>query len=136
MLFDLNDETVLNNYFNVPSDDLTPSDGLVLGNMFLDEYVPYKNYKPYRPKVHNEEEAALLKIRELCFAVDDLNLKLDLEPNNRKLYDYFKMYNEKLRKLISDYEDRYQVLTINDDLKGRYTWYTGKWPWEGDNHNV
>ena len=77
-----------------------------------------------------------IKIREYCFAIDDLNLKLDLEPNNKKLYDLFKIYNERLKVLVKDYEEKYEVLDLNDDLKGRYTWYSGKWPWEGDYRNV
>ena len=68
--------------------------------MFLDEYVPYKNYKPYKIKPTCEKDAMLLKIREYCFAIDDLNLKLDLEPNNKKLYDLFKVYNERLKVLV------------------------------------
>ena len=38
--------------------------------------------------------------------------------------------------LVKDYEEKYEVLDLSDDLKGRYTWYSGKWPWEGDNKNV
>jgi len=98
--------------------------------------VPYKNYKPYKIKPTCEKDAMLLKIREYCFAIDDLNLKLDLEPNNKKLYDLFKVYNERLKVLVKDYEEKYEVLDLSDDLKGRYTWYSGKWPWEGDNKNV
>ena len=48
MLFNLENEDFLKNYFNLDRDDvLNPDEGLVLGNLFLDEYVPYKNYKPY-----------------------------------------------------------------------------------------
>ena len=52
------------------------------------------------------------------------------------LYDLFKKYNEKLKVLVKEYQDDYNVLTIDDDLKGRYTWYMGPWPWEGDRKNV
>lgn len=137
MLFSLENDDVLKNYFNLDRDDvLNPDEGLVLGNLFLDEYVPYKNYKPYKIKPTCDKDAMLLKIREYCFAIDDLNLKLDLEPNNKKLYDLFKVYNERLKVLVKDYEEKYEVLDLNDDLKGRYTWYSGKWPWEGDYRNV
>ena len=79
MLFNLENEDFLKNYFNLDRDDvLNPDEGLVLGNLFLDEYVPYKNYKPYKIKPTCEKDAMLLKIREYCFAIDDLNLKLDL----------------------------------------------------------
>lgn len=133
MLFNIESEDIFKNYFNLERDNvLNPKEGLTLGNLFLEEYIPYKNYKPYKLSATNEKEKLLLKIREYCFAVDDLNLKLDLEPNNQKLFELFKAYNEKLKTLIKEYENKYEILTLNDDIKDKYTWYTGKWPWEGD----
>ena len=64
MLFNLENEDFLKNYFNLDRDDvLNPDEGLVLGNLFLDEYVPYKHYKPYKIKTTCEKDAMLLKIR-------------------------------------------------------------------------
>lgn len=136
MLFNLENDDFFNEYFNLDREVSTPEEGLIMGNMFIDEYIPYKNYKPYKVKPKTEEEALLMKIREFCFAVDDLNLKLDLDPNNKKLFNLFKTYNEKLKMLTKEYEEKYQVLTLDCDNKDRYTWFTGKWPWEGDNKYV
>ena len=136
MLFSLDNDDLFKDYFNLEREVLSPEEGLIMGNLFLDEYVPYKNYKPYKVNPTNTEEALMMKIRSLCFAIDDLNLKLDLEPNNKMLYDLFKKYNEKLKVLVKEYQDKYQTLTIEDDIKGRYTWYMGPWPWEGDRKNV
>ena len=94
MLFSFDDEYLLKDYFNLTKtrdEILSPKEGLILGNMFSDEYEPYKNYRPSEIKINSEKERELLKIRELSFAVNDLNLKLDLEPNNDKLYKLFKM---------------------------------------------
>lgn len=136
MLFSLDNEEIFNDYFNIDSDDLDPEEGFYLGNMFLDEYIPYKNYKPFKINPKNEKEALLMKIRMYDFAVNDLNLKLDLEPNNTKLYKLFKKYNEKLMMLVKEYESKYEVLDLNHDMKERYTWYKGPWPWEGERRNV
>ena len=101
--------------------------------MFSDEYEPYKNYRPSEIKINSEKERELLKIRELSFAVNDLNLKLDLEPNNDKLYKLFKMYAGELEMCISKYNKKYNPLEVCDDIKDNYTWYKGPWPWEGMN---
>lgn len=136
MLFSFDDEYLLKDYFNLNKirDDVNgPKEGLILGNMFNDEYEPYKNYKPCEIRVNNEKERDLLRIRELSFAVNDLNLKLDLEPNNDKLYKLFKMYASELEMSISKYNKKYNSLEVSDDIKDNYTWYKGPWPWEGMN---
>ena len=79
-------------YFNMPvdfyntnmmNDDLVSvidsKNALIFGNSFKDEYEGYKNYKPKKIVVNNEREAMLLKIQELDFIINDLNLKLDLK---------------------------------------------------------
>ena len=48
MLFSLDSDEIINDYFNVSREDLNPEEGFYLGNMFLDEYIPYKNYKPFK----------------------------------------------------------------------------------------
>ena len=92
MLFTVNDDTNLfNDYFNVGNDGmngannfnkptsiseiLTPKQGLNLGNLFASEYDRYKDYRPRELRARSEKERALLEIRELSFAVNDLNLK-------------------------------------------------------------
>ena len=84
-------------------------------------------------KEREEIQRELLKIRELSIAVNDLNLKLDLEPNNDKLYKLFKMYAGELEMCISKYNKKYNPLEVCDDIKDNYTWYKGPWPWEGMN---
>lgn len=136
MLFSFDDEYLLKDYFNLTKtrdEILSPKEGLILGNMFSDEYKPYKNYRPSEIKINSEKERELLKIRELSFAVNDLNLKLDLEPNNDKLYKLFKMYAGELEMCISKYNKKYNPLEVCDDIKDNYTWYKGPWPWEGMN---
>ena len=48
MLFSFDDEYLLKDYFNLTKtrdEILSPKEGLILGNMFSDEYEPYKNYR-------------------------------------------------------------------------------------------
>jgi hypothetical protein len=146
MLFTIDSDDILNDYFNLSSqknykleNDLksnvvSPKEGLILGNMFANEYYGYKNYKPCEIKASCKQEADLLKIRELSFAVNDLNLMLDIQPNNCEYFRLFKIYASKLNELVKKYSDDYDVLELNQDLKNEYTWFKNPWPWEGDKY--
>lgn len=137
MLFSIDNDYIFNDYFNMPNKKdgvLSPKEGQKLGNMFVDEYVPYKNYVPKDTEVKTEKERDLQKIRELAFAVNDLNLALDVDPSNKKLYSLFKMYAEELDEKCKNYSKKYDVLEVIDDVKGTYTWYKNPWPWESDRY--
>jgi len=107
-------------------------DGYDYGNMFKDEYVPYKNYKVYTFKAKDEKNQLLLDIMETSFKVDDLNLYLDVHPDDVEVFDYFKRCTDKLEQLVKEYESKYQSLSVEctNNLGG---WIAGPWPWEGNN---
>ena len=139
MLFTVNDNSVLNDYFNLSNQNnnnfnnvLSPKEGLILGNLYVDEYDPYKNYRPREIKATSMQGKELLKIRELSFAVIDLNLKLDIEPNNKELFRLFKLYNEELNDRIKDYSDKYMPLELCETNGESFDWINNPWPWEGD----
>ena len=149
MLFTVNDDTNLfNDYFNIgndlnnnytngnkptsTSDVLTPKQGLNLGNMFASEYDRYKNYRPRELKAGSAQEQALLEIRELAFAINDLNLKLDVDPDNSEYFNLFKEYAKELDIRVREYSNKYDVLEVCYDLKNEFTWYKNPWPWEVD----
>ena len=64
--------------------------GYARGNMFRDEYIPYKNYKAKEVIPQTEEEAFLLKINESEFALNDISLYLDLHPEDKEMYRKFR----------------------------------------------
>jgi len=132
MLFSVNNEDVLKRYFNLEKKNnlLEPKEGLILGNMFFDMYEPYKNYKPRELVATTEKEKLMLKIRELSHAVGDLNLYLDLCPDDRDVYELFKKYMIELNELTCLYSEKYEVLELSKDVNGSYTWASGLWPWE------
>ena len=72
----------------------------------------------------------VLKIRELSHAVADLNLYLDLCPDDRDVYELFKKYVIELNELTCLYSEKYEVLDLSKDVNGSYTWESGLWPWE------
>lgn len=125
-----------NDYFNLNNSNVLPAkDGFEMGNMFKDEYDSYKNYKPKELNPKSNQEADLLEISALSFAVNDLNLKLDIEPNNMELFRLFKKYAKELDQKVRDYSEKYESLEVCLDTDDKYTWYESPWPWEG-NKNV
>ena len=73
-----------------------PIEGFLRGNMFREEYEPYKNLSYFRLNPMNEKEKDLFNVMALSFAVNDLNLYLDLHPDNKEIFHSFKKYNEDL----------------------------------------
>lgn len=152
MLFEINSnnsnfEDINYEYFNLPMNKINvmmdrpqnivdPSTGLSLGNMYKDEYKPYKNYTQKRRSANTEKGEMLLKIQELDFALNDLNLKLDVDPNNMELYKLFKNYALELKSLCDEYSRKYEVLELIKDVNGQYTWINNPWPWDGGIKNV
>ncbi len=105
-------------------------EGFTKGNMFESLYDPYKNYVPKMLKPQNEREALLYNIYKLCFAMNDLNLYLDLNPDDEEAYETFKKYTQMYHKYLEEYEKKYQVLELSHDIFGKYTWLQKPWPWE------
>ena len=70
-------------------------DGFAKGNMFNDLYDPYKNYRYQELTANNKQEELLLEIMVLSFAINDLNLYLDLHPTDESMLRKFKDLTEK-----------------------------------------
>lgn len=111
------------------------AEGFTKGNMFANLYEPYKNYTPEYPKPRTERQALLDKIYKLCFALNDLNLYLDIHPGDTAAYELFKKYSLMYNKCCEEYGKLYQVLELSNDTNGKYTWLDNPWPWE-DSYNV
>ncbi len=122
------------NIYDMPKSQLYDIDeGLEKGNMFPKIYDSYKNYKPKCIEPHNEREALLLKIMMLDFAMNDINLYLILNPHDTVMFDKFKQIAKTLKHYKDEYNQKYQVLELCDDVYEKYTWNSDPWPWEGQN---
>ena len=97
-------------------------EGLIKGNMFNKEYIPYKMIEPKLIEATNEESKLLLNIYELDFALIDLGLYLDLHKEDEDIYKIFKMYKNKYNDYKKLYEDKYYILCQDSNLKDTYTW--------------
>ena len=120
-----------NNYNN---NLFSPEEGFDKGNMFTNLYSEYKNYKPVKIKPKNEQEKLLFDIQEICFAAHELNLYLDIHPEDQTMMMLFKDYCKKSEELTNKYEEMYGPLTVSGDMnKGSFEWVKDSWPWEVGN---
>jgi spore coat protein JB len=134
--FDINNININNNFRNHKDVELySLSEGLNKGNSFKNEYEPYKNYI-YKVVVRGDKDELLLKIQELTFRTIDLNLYLDMHPNNMEMFKEFKNVNNDLKKYKEIYEKNYGPLCMNDTLfYNDYKWVNDPWPWMNEGGN-
>ena len=116
--------------FNRNTNILDPMEGFLRGNMFKDLYDPYKNLTYYKLVPKTEKEKALYKIMALSFAINDLNLYLDLHPDNKEALDLFKKYVEEKRECTKEYTKTYGPLTVTKVTGSKFNWIDSPWPWD------
>lgn len=112
----------------------TPIEGFNKGNMFSNMYSKYKNHV-YKIKVNGEKDNILYKMQMYNFAMKDMNLYLDIYPDDKNILKQFYEYKEKYNELKNKYEYAYGPLNVNDVIsKDKWTWVDNPWPWDkGDN---
>jgi spore coat protein JB len=117
-------------YYEYPENLLDSKEGFLRGNMFRSEYIPYKDMNCKKLNPTCPRQVLLYKIMELDFAINDLNLYLDLHPEDEMVYEKFKKYIEISMKLKDDYANNYGPLTLDETNKETYNWINNPWPWE------
>ncbi len=126
------DMQVLNGYVNVNNqknmDLFNPYEGYLKGNVFRNEYVPYKNYKVAKININSEKEELLFNINEYGFMMHDLNLYLDVHPDNQEALNKFNEYRNKVNELIMKYERKYGPLMVSNTDNKTFNW-VNEWPW-------
>lgn len=126
---------MLDNFNNKTKDnnDITsPLVGLVRGNLFNNLYDQYKNYKPIIMEPNSPREDLLNKWRQYNFAIVDLNLYLDTNPNDKNAIKLLNNYITMAKELTEQYENMYGQLSVNSNNGANtFTWIKKPWPWEG-----
>ncbi len=109
-----------------------PYQGFIRGNMFQGLYDPYKLKEPYDIKPMNEQAELLTYIDSLSFACIDLNLYLDVNPNDRTAIDLFNQYRSQKKDLMEEYQRKFGPLLLSSDSLNTYpwSWDDRPWPWE------
>lgn len=110
----------------------TPEVAYNNGNLFSNLYSQYKNYRPAQLSANTEKEKLLLDIGRLSFAAHDLNLYLDLNPNDESMLALFNDYRKQADSMISEYESKFGPLNISSNSleTGPFKWINSPWLWE------
>ena len=144
MLFNNNDFDF--SFFEIPGSDfklemnrnkfVSPSEGFQRGNMQRDEYKSYKNYNSVMLQASNDREQKMLKVMEYAFAIVDLNLYLDMHPEDMEAYRLYKSYIDEGRKAEQQYINAYGPLVITNADTSNYEWLKNPWPWDSMGGNM
>ena len=126
-------QPLYNQKANMKKNLFDPYNGFVRGNMFPELYNGYKLNKPLEITPLNEQAEMLTYIDALCFAIIDMNLYLDLHPEDKMMIELFNSYRKEKDEITKDYENKYGPLTINSPSlnKTPWAWDKAPWPWEG-----
>lgn len=116
--------------FNRDESLYSPMEGFNKGNMFSEMYSRYKNHV-YKLKVTNDRDMLLYKIQMYNFAMKDMNLYLDIHPNDKKMLNNFQEYKKMYNELKNKYENVYAPLCVKDVVSSdKWTWIDNPWPWD------
>ena len=108
-----------------------PYEGYVKGNLFKNLYEEYKNYKPITINFKNEKEEELFNLNQICFAMHELNLYLDIHPNDEFALNKYTEYQDIANNLQKNYEKKYGPLNVNSiNNTIPFSWINTSFPWE------
>ncbi len=113
-----------------------PREGYTRGNLFPELYDAYKNYKPAMLKANDEKSKMLLELGEISFASHELNLYLDVHPNDKSMIALFNDYRRKSNQIMNEYERKFGPISIDSEALNvtPFAWEEEKWPFEGGNN--
>lgn len=119
-----------NNYNDISSMQklVSPSEAFNRGNLFDNYFWPYKYVANIKPE--NERQALMQKIQEYAFAAHELNLYLDVYPEDKQAVGLYNQYSEMSDKYLKEYEQKYGPVILNSDEKYPWMWINSPWPWE------
>ena len=126
-----------NNYYNNFDYPYTSNnifgayEGYLKGNMFKDLYEQYKNYKPATITLTSEKEQDLFNLNQIGFSLHDLNLYLDVNPNDMQILNLFTQYKDLYNELFTQYENKYGPISVNNvNNQIPFEWENTIFPWE------
>ena len=130
----------LNNNYNIPNyeqniintQEFNPYEGYIRGNMFKELYNSYKIDKPFDIVPLNEQAEMLIYIDAYSFALIDLNLYLDIHPNDKNAISTYNMYLANLEEYMQTYQNKYGPIVNTSKTLNSFPWEWIKhpWPWE------
>ena len=105
-----------------------PKEALNRGNLFEYYFWPYKYVAELKPK--NEREELMMNIQMYSFAAHELNLYLDIYPNDKQAVGLYNQYKEMCEKYTQEYEKKYGCILLDSNESYPWGWIDSPWPWE------
>ena len=115
---------------------LSAKEGFLKGNIFKNEYKPYKNLSYINIKPKNDREAKLFNVMCYTHAITDMNLYLDTHPEDRNALNLLKEFIKEEEMAKKEYIDNYGPLNVCDVKGDKFTWIDSPWPWENMGGNM
>lgn len=132
----------VNNNYNQPmyTEDVNskkvydPYQGFIRGNMFPTLYNGY-GIKNLDINPTNEQARMLTTLSALEFAAHDINLYLDLHPEDRDMVELYNQYRIESNELRDKYENAYGPILASSNATNQipWNWKNSPWPWERGN---
>ena len=109
-----------------------PYAGFIRGNMFKDLYNTYKTSDPINLKAMSDKDKMRAMLDAFDFALIDINLYLDVYPNDKDMINLFNEYKTQANKIKDEYESMYGPICIdsNQNMTYPWAWDNEPWPWE------
>ena len=108
-----------------------PYEGYLKGNLFNNLYEEYKDYRPASFRFKNEKEEALFNLNQISFAMHELNLYLDIYPNDSNYINKYCELEKTYNSLLTSYEKKYGPINVNGISNTTpFSWVTNSFPWE------
>ena len=141
MLFDNNDvnldftfldlANLTNNKIDMNTPNILPAkEGFLRGNMFKNEYKPYKNLTYINIRPQSDREAKLFNVMQFSFAINDLNLYLDLHPDDTRVVRLLEELVKEEKQSKKEYMEQYGPLTVTKVKGDKFDWIESPWPWD------
>lgn len=115
---------------------LSAKEGFLRGNLFKNEYKPYKNLTYIDIKPKNDREAKLYNVMCYTHAITDMNLYLDTHPEDRNALNYLKELIMEEEKAKKEYVMSYGPLNVCDTKGDKFNWIDSPWSWENMGGNM
>lgn len=107
---------------------VSPSEALNRGNLFDYYFWSYKYVADIKPM--NERDELMQKIQMYAFAAHELNLYLDIYPNDAQAIGLYNQYSEISNKYLKEYEKKFGNIILNSNESSPWPWINSPWPWE------
>lgn len=108
-----------------------PQEAFMLGNLFKDLYMSYNGFSNYCLQPMNQRQKALLEVQINGFVAHEINLYLDMHPDDQKMIQMYHDYVQKTKEATEAFEKQFGPLTVsNSSTDSPFQWVQGPWPWE------